>query len=105
MFFPMSCMSPLTVPITTEPLEGPAPPERCGSIRAIASLNISADITSSERKYSLTSNRRPTSDMPLLNCSTISSRFHPRVQRLPDRGKGACLLEFDDKQQRCFPTI
>ena len=59
----MSCRSPCTVPITTRPVGCTPEPASSGVIRASEVFMARAAMSSSGTKYSLHSNRLPTSSM------------------------------------------
>src|SRR5512143_3304604 len=86
MFLPMSCTSPSTVPITTEPF---TPRSSCftwGFRMSRPAYRASAHMSSSGTKYSCASNMRPTSTMPetrplkiasLASIPSLSTSFAP----------------------------
>src|SRR5579859_98022 len=80
-FLPMSCMSPLTVPMTHVPSERDVPPWIMSGLRMFSAPCMArAAISISGTKNSPVSKRRPTSSRPGISpCQSISSGVRPRA--------------------------
>ena len=72
-FLPMSCRSPLTVPITTVPCDGTPDSDRIGSMCAMPAFMARAHASTSGTKMMFSRNLMPTIPMPAIRPSSMIS--------------------------------